>query len=131
MIKGELSRVLSSNYCVNPGQTITTSLNNRPYFPENYDDSEVEHKQLQTNHETDPSVIKQSLKYSMFVPSLFKYWSKFNEIFIHPDTPLNRETVPKYQERYCSEICISVDHQKTFFDKNTYLYCLSTLARIL
>ena len=70
-----------------------------PYTSEKTDNSEFENVQLQTNHETNLSDFKQSLKKLFFVPSLFKYTSKFNGIFSPADTPFIIGKNLKYQKR--------------------------------
>ena len=50
-------------------------------------------------HELYPSVIEQSLIVAFFDPSFFKNTFKFNEFFLHPDTPSNIETIQNSQKR--------------------------------
>ena len=65
----------------------------------NFDDSENEKIPPQILHEIYPSVIKQSLINSFSDPSFFKNASRFKEFFLLLETPLNVETIPKYQEK--------------------------------
>ena len=64
---------------------------------EKYKDSEAENRQLQTTHESYPSLIKQSLNFSFYDPLLFKHTSKFIELFLPPETTMYVVTELKYQ----------------------------------
>ena len=59
-------------------QKTTTSLKNNPCTSEKYTDSEDEKLQLKTIHQTNPSVMQQSVNNSSYDPSFFKHTSKFN-----------------------------------------------------
>ena len=54
-----------------------TSLEDKPCTSEKCNDSEVEKLQLKTIHQTNPSVMEQSLKNSSFDLSFFKHISQF------------------------------------------------------
>ena len=43
--------------------------------------------------------MKQSLKVSIYEQPFFKHLSKLNDVFLPPDIPLNKNTVPNYPER--------------------------------
>ena len=56
----------------------TTSLKTNPCTSEKCNDSEDEKLQLKTIHQTNPSVMEQSLNNSSYDPSFFKHISRFN-----------------------------------------------------
>ena len=90
-------------------------LNNNPSTSEQHIDSENEILQLQTIHETYPSVIKESLIIaffdpSFFDPSFFIYTSKYSEICMPPDTPFFVETILNYQKR---DLFLKVVYKRT------------------
>ena len=64
-----------------------------------HNDPANENLQMETIHETYPSVIKQSLIYPSLDPSIFKVSLKLFEIFSPTDTILNFETILKYQKK--------------------------------
>ena len=56
----------------------TTSLKNIPCTSENCKDSDDEKLQLKTIHQTNPSVMEQSVNKSSYDPSFFKHLSQIN-----------------------------------------------------
>ena len=74
------------------------SLINNLSTSEKYMDSEKK-LQLQSFHETYPSVIKKSVKNSFLDPSFLTHLSKVNESLLLSDTPLKIETTLKNQKR--------------------------------
>ena len=56
----------------------TTSLKNNPFTSEKTNDSADEKLQLKTIHQTNPSVMENSLNNSSYDPSFFKHISQFN-----------------------------------------------------
>ena len=56
----------------------TTSLRNIPCTSEKCNDSEDERLQLKTIHQTNPSVMEQSVNNSTYDPSFFKHISQIN-----------------------------------------------------
>ena len=100
-------------------------MNNNPYTSDKLFNSDDENLQLQTFHETYPSVTKKSLNKTFYGPSFFNHTSKINDVYLFSDAPLDRDTKLNYKRR--DPVLKVVYHWITEkiapVNKNTDFYC--------